>query len=309
MLFRVMLVSKPMKTALNRLLLCMLILYPLLGQGIDLQPNDIVAPLPDKRFVQISYNDTENSAYYKNGSVVSTRPFGSPLVNAQSITPRLIGTYTLANLPAVSYIQIPYGSIQPGGSIASYPTSTGIGDFSLATAIWPYVNRENRTYFGVAGFLIVPSGSYSNTQIFNMGENRYKTALQIGLQKAIVGNLDGMIAVDTIWYGGNRQCAEACGSATNVPLTQKPLTTIQLGPIYTINQTFTVGASYFYATGGATEINNVYQNNVINTQRFLLSGIAYTDFGKFSLQYGRDMVVENGFIQTRLLTIRYAIQF
>jgi hypothetical protein len=309
MLLYGMLTSKPMKTAFNRFLLCTLILYPLLGQGIDLQPNDIVAPLPDKRFVQISYTDSENTTYYKNGSVVTARPFSSPVVNAQSMTPRLIGTYTLANLPAVSYAQIPFGNIQPEGSIASYPTSTGIGDLSLATAIWPYVNRENRTYVGIAGFLSIPTGGYSNTQTFNVGENRYKTALQIGLQKAIVGNLDGMIAVDTIWYGGNSQCAVACGAATNVPLTQKPLTTIQLGPIYTFNPTFTVGASYFYVTGGATEINNVYQNNVINTQRFLLSGIAYTDFGKFSLQYGRDMAVENGFIQTRLLTIRYAIQF
>jgi hypothetical protein len=304
-----MLVPKLMKTALNKFLLCTLLLHPLLGHGIDLLPNDIVAPVPDKRYVQITYYDTENTTYYKNGSVVATSPFGSPIVHTQSVIPRLIGTYTLANLPAASYIQLPYGNIQPAGSLENYPTTTGIGDISLATAIWPYVNRETRTYFGVAGFMTIPTGNYANTQTFNLGENRFKTALQIGLQKAIVGNLDGMIAVDTIWYGGNSQCAAACGSATNVPLTQKPLTTLQLSPIYKINQNFTVGASYFYVTGGATEINNVHQNNVINTQRFLLSGLAYTDFGRFSLQYGRDMTIENGFIQTRVLAIRYMRQF
>jgi hypothetical protein len=142
-----------------------------------------------------------------------------------------------------------------------------------------------------------------------MGENRYKTAFQMGFQKPIAGNLDGMLAVDTMWFGGNSQCAAACGSATKVPLTQKPLTTTQLGPIYKINQTFTVGASYFYVAGGATSINNSYQNNVINTQRFLLSGLAYTDIGRFSLQYGRDMGIQNGFIQTQVLAIRYMKSF
>ena len=141
------------------------------------------------------------------------------------------------------------------------------------------------------------------------GGNRYTSDIQMGFQKPILENLDGMIAVDTMWFGGNSQCGAACGSATNVPLTQKPLTTTQLGPIYKINQIFTVGASYFYVAGGATSINNNYQNNVINTQRFLLSGLAYTDIGRFSLQYGRDMGIENGFIQTRVLALRYMKEF
>ena len=61
--------------------------------------------------------------------------------------------------------------------------------------------------------------------------------------------------------------------------------------------------------GGAISINNAYQNNVVNTQRFLFSGLAYTDFGRFSLQYGRDMGIQNGFVQTRVLAIRYMKAF
>ncbi len=293
---------------INRFILYTLFYFPLLGHGIDLLPNDLVAPLPDRRLVQLGYLNTENTTYYRSGSEVSASPYANPEVDGQRLTLRLVGTYTLADLPAVSYIQLPYGKNQPSGSIAGLPSSTGIGDLTLVTAIWPYANRENRTYFGMAGFLTLPT-NYDNTQPLNIGENRYRTALQIGLQKAIVGNLDGMIAFDTTWFGGNSECAAACGSASNVPLTQKPLSKIQLGPIYKINQTFTLGASYLYVTGGATEINNVYQNNVTNTQRFLLSAIAYTDLGRFSLQYGRDMAIENGFFQTRLLSIRYTIPF
>ena len=292
-----------------RTFLLLLITRSIFSWAIDLQPNDIVAPSPDKTSLMLSYFMTENTKKYQNGSVVNSSPFSNPVITNPNIILRAARSYKLGDLPGLTYLQLPYGTIQPEGSISNYPSSTGIGDFTIATAVWPFVNRADRTYLAVAGFLTIPTGSYSNTQPFNMSENRYKTALQIGLQKAITGNLDGMIAVDTIWYGGNSQCAAACGSANNVPLTQKPLTTTQLGPIYKINQTFTVGASYFYVAGGATEMNNVYQNNVINTQRFLLSGLAYTDFGRFTLQYGRDMAIENGYIQNRVLAIRYARQF
>jgi len=286
-----------------------LALYPILGWGVDLQPNDIVAPLPDKNFVMVSYFGTENNTLYKNGSVVSANPYGNPVIDLSSMNLRATHTYAVDNLPMVSYVQIPYGTINPAGSLSNYSPSTGIGDVTLATAIWPYANRQTRTYFGVAAYLQVPTGAYSSNQVFNVGGNRYSYDLQMGYQQPIAGNLDGMIAVDTQWFGGNSQCAAACGSSTNLPLTQKPLTTTQLGPIYKINQIFTVGASYFYVAGGATTINNVYQNNVVNTQRFLLSGLAYTDFGRFSLQYGRDMGIQNGFIQTRVLTVRYQKEF
>ena len=54
----------------RRLLLCLLI-QPLTVWAVDLQPNDIVAPLPDKNHAMISYINTDNTTYYKNGSIVS----------------------------------------------------------------------------------------------------------------------------------------------------------------------------------------------------------------------------------------------
>lgn len=283
--------------------------YPTLAWAIELQPNDIVAPPPDKNYLMLSYYDTENSAYYKNGSAVSSRPYANPVIDNPNAIVRVARSYSAGGFPLISYAQLPYGTISGSGSLANYPASTGIGDTTLATAIWPYANRNTATYFGLAGYLIIPTGSYSNTQVFNMGENRYKMDIQVGFQKPIIENLDGMLAVDTMWYGGNGQCAAACGSLANTPLTQKPLTTTQVGPIYKINSIFTIGASYFYVSGGATAINNMYQNNVVNTQRFLLSGLAYTDIGRFSLQYGRDMEIQNSFIQTRVLAIRYMKSF
>jgi hypothetical protein len=297
------------------LTLLVLLFQPLIGSAIDLQPNDVVAPLPDKNYLMLSYVNTENTNFYRNGSVVSAPPiYKNPVIDSNSAILRGTRTYSISDLPAVSYVQLPYTTTRPAGSLSGYPRDSGIGDLTIATAIWPYSNRETRTYLGIAGYLITPTGSYSSQQPFNVSENRFKSDLQMGFQKPITDSVDGMIAVDTMWFGGNSQCAIACSKilAANspiVPLTQKPLTTTQLGPIYNINQIFTVGASYFYVAGGATAVNNVYQNNVINTQRFLLSGLAHTSIGRLSLQYGRDMEIKNGFYQPRVLAVRFAKEF
>lgn len=294
---------------LRRFIALTLLTLPSISLAIDLQPNDIVAPQPGKSHAMISYANAETGTFYRNGSAVSTRPLGSPDIGVQSAIARISTSYTAMDLPAVSYIQLPYGTIKPEGSLASYPASTGIGDLSFATAIWPYADRENRKFFGIAGYLIAPTGSYNSQQAFNVGENRYRSDIQMGYQQPIIENLDGMIAVDTMWFGGNSQCAAACFSANNTSLNQKPLTTTQLGPIYKINQTYTLGASYFYVAGGATTIGNTYQNNVVNTQRFLLSALAYYPFGRISFQYGRDMEIKNGFVETRRLIVRYTTEF
>ncbi|MBZ1349759.1 transporter [Alcaligenaceae bacterium LF4-65] len=285
------------------------VFIPALCRAIDLQPNDAVAPIPDKTFAMLSYYGTENGTLYRNGSAVSTPALRNPLIENNSAILRLSRSYSLFGLPAVSLVQVPYSDLQLGGSLSNLRGASGVADISLATAIWPYANRNTRTYFGMMGFLTLPTGNYANDRVFNVGENRYRLELQLAFQTPIAGNLDGMIAVDTRWFGANSGCAAACASATNATLNQKPLTTLQLGPIYKINQTFTAGASYFYINGGSTSINGLSQNNEIKTQRFLLSLLAYTDIGRFSLQYGRDMDTFNGFAQSRVLALRYMRSF
>ena len=286
-----------------------LLLLPAVARAIDLQPNDAVAPPLDKTVAMISYLGTENKTFYRNGVAVSTPALRNPVIDTNGAILRLARTYSLFGLPAVSFVQLPYATLQPGGSLSSLGTKSGVADISLATAIWPDANENTRTYFGMLGYLTLPTGSYAYDRVLNPGENRYRLNLQLAFQTPIVGDLDGMIAVDTQWFGANNRCVAACAATTNVTLNQKPLTTLQLGPVYKINQTFTAGASYFYVNGGGTTTNGAYQNNEIKTQRFLLSLLAYTDAGRFSLQYGRDMETTNGFIQSRVLALRYMISF
>ena len=73
----------------------------------------------------------------------------------------------------------------------------------MVLALWPYANRETQTYFGTAFYLTLPTGSYDANQPFNMGENRYRTAFQVGYETPIANKLAGMAVFDAVWFGDN----------------------------------------------------------------------------------------------------------
>ena len=273
--------------------------------AIDLQPNDIVAPAPGRTAISISYVNAQNTTLYVNNVPTGA----SPNLESNLGIVRLGHTYTIGSLPAVSYVQMGGGTLSPDGSLSAYSASQGMTDTTIATAIWPYANHTTRTYFGVAAYLSLPTGEYSSTKAFNLGNNRYSQALQLGYQRPITKSVDGAFAFDTVWYGANSQCAAACSSATNLQFTQKPLYSSQIGPIYRINQTYTVAATYVYATGGETAFNGIERNNTVVTQRYFVSGVAYTQIGRFMLQYGNDIATMNGFMESRRVALRYTKAF
>ena len=113
-------------TRFGRTVVLFLLAKPLVGWAIDLQPNDIVAPPPDKTYLMLSYFGTEITTNYRNGAVVSSAPYGNPVINNPNMILRAARSYMLGDLPSISYVQLPYGTVQPAGSLANYPTSTGL---------------------------------------------------------------------------------------------------------------------------------------------------------------------------------------
>lgn len=268
--------------------------------AIDLLPNDAEAPPPDITFASVYYQNTEFKDIYVNSRKASSNP--SLDMNLGGI--RLARSYTVADYPGVSYVQVAAGQAQPGGSISTLSSDSGLTDTALATAIWPYANRETRTYFGVAGYLILPTGSYDKQRAINLGANRYSADLQVGYQTQITGNLSGMLAFDTMWFGPNNQF-----DANNARMTQKPLYTTQLGPIYRFNKMFTLGANYLYVVGGEASINGQAQNLIVQTQRYYITLLTHLPVGRIALQYGNDIETRNGYQESRRLMVRFTHAF
>ncbi len=286
---------------------CLLLFSTLSGlyrpaMAIDLQPGDIVAPPPNRTVVTVSYVNSQNNDLYRN----SVNTGADPRLESNAASIRLARTYSIGSLPAVSYLQTGTGVLSTDGSLAAFPGSKGMTDSAIVTAVWPYSNRATRTYLGLAAYLFLPTGEYSNAKAFNLGSNRYAQALQVGYQRPITKSVDAAVAVDGTWFGANSACAAACLSNQNLQLTQKPLYTAQAGPIYKINQTYMVGATYVYVSGGETAFNGTERNNTLVTQRYFVSGVAHTSVGRFTVQYGNDIATMNGFMESNRFIVRYA---
>ena len=270
------------------------------SHALDLNPFDIVAPQPDKTYFSTALIHSEVEGPYTRGNKSSqTRTLTRNQVQLQ-----LGRSYSIGGYPGISFAQLPVGMLKPGGAASNAPTDYGIGDLTVATALWPISNRETRTYLGLAGFLTLPTGSYSNQQLYNFGNKRFSGDIQIAYQTALTKSLDGMLGFDAMWFSPNNHVGP-----NNAQLSQKPLYTSQIGPIYHINSTFSVAATYLYVWGAETALNGMSNNNALQTHRYLLSGVATTSKGRFMLQYGTNLDTQFGLAETRRVILRYAIAF
>lgn len=270
------------------------------SHALDLNPFDIVAPPPDKTLLSTALIHSEQEGPYTRGD----KSGPTRTLSRNQIQLQLGRTYSLGGYPGVSFIQLPVGMLQPGGAASNAPTDYGIGDITIATALWPYANRQTGTYLGIAGFLTLPTGSYSNQQSYNLGNKRVSGDIQIGYQTAITKNLDGMLGFDAMWFSPNNHVGPK-----NAQVTQKPLYTTQIGPIYHINPSLSVAATYLYVSGAETALNGMSNNNALQTHRYLLSAVANTSKGRFMLQYGTNLDTQFGLHETRRVILRYTVTF
>lgn len=98
-----------MKTIGHFLFFCALSALFRPAMAIDLQPGDIVAPLPNRTLVTVSYINSQNNDLYRNG--VNTG--ANPKLESNSALIRLTHTYSIGSLPAVSYLQTGTGVLLP----------------------------------------------------------------------------------------------------------------------------------------------------------------------------------------------------
>ena len=244
------------------------------ASAIDLQPGDATAPPPGLRSIQLSYLNAERVGA-SNARIDQTQ-----------VQFRYTQAFEVNKQPALFYLHTGTGRNDPSGAYASLPADKGMIDTTLVVAYWPYVDRASKTYVGVAGYLITPTGSYSSDRAINMGENRYRWAGQIAYQTRIAPDLDWMSAFDTLWFGKN----DASRSSNTVgTLEQKALYSAQTGLLYHLNQRYSLAASYFYSEGGETVFMGAAQNNSIKSHRYQISAIRNSSIGRFTLQYGQDI--------------------
>ena len=122
------------------------------AHAIDLQPGEVKAPRPNINLVQYSYILSERGNQYQHGEKQPTRTS----IQSSLFVVRLAKSFQLGQMPAFFYLQTPMGTIQADGfpQLSGLRTDgdTGVGDTSLAFAVWPYSNHKTGTYFGVGAY-------------------------------------------------------------------------------------------------------------------------------------------------------------
>ena len=282
------------------LLFLFLILSSILANAIDLQPGEIKAPIGSFYAAQISYLYVDKGDKYTHGVKTSN----SSNINQNAMLLRLGHAFEINQTPAYIYAQSSFNHMEnkdlPGSPNAN---SNGIGDTTIAFALWPYANREKDEYFGVAGYVLLPTGDYDRNRAINSGLNIYQGAIQAGYQTRLSNNINWMTALDTVLSGDNNQYLG------NYKLEKDPLYNFQTGLQYVFNSIYSMSLGYFYTVGAESTLDGVDRGDITKIHRYQLTGQANYSFGRLTLQYGSEFANENGYIEDHRLVARYTLKF
>lgn len=274
-----------------------LMLVASLANAIDLQPGDLAPNPAGMSLVQFAYGELERNDLYSKGARIST----APRIESQIYQLRFIHYTALAAMPAVFYVQQPWGNMHASGLPGGQQKANGYADTTFLLGVWPYSNRETNTHLAIGAYYYAATGTYTHTQSVNLGENRDKTALQAGFQTRLFDRMDWMLAFDATHFGTN----EAHGTS-KMRLTQKPLYTLQTGVNYALSPKSEVGLSVFHTYGGETALNGAARHDPTRLNRFLLTGTYRLPEYRsvLNLNYGRDLDTLNGTLETKRLVLR-----
>lgn len=163
-----------------------------------------------------------------------------------------------------------YDLLQPVGDMdLNSGNSSGLGDTTVATHVnTPYFyETDQMKYMMSAGFyLSAPTGEYDNDKSGNIGANRWSykfelTPLILQTEKtALEFTGDVTCYTDNDDYG-----------STSADLSTAPLFSLQTHLSYSITDTFWIGASHYFYSGGENEISGADQDDKTETQALRFS--------------------------------------
>jgi hypothetical protein len=269
------------------------------AHAIDLLPGEVRHPDPGTSLMQLNFQFSERRDRYLNGMRHS-----GPAIDSTQFQLRVGHSFKLGEQPAFVYAQLPIANLRPEGSLSPLQGDSGFGDSLFALAYWPYSDRATETYFGMAAYLLAPTGSYSPQRLINVGENRWAGALQAGFQKQLSPRWLGMAVFDASGFGDNDEFGPGLASQE-----RKPACTGQLALRYAISPTYQLGLNYYHTWGGETRVNGIRQNDRLELDRYQMTLFTRLPVGRLILQYGADLETENGFRERARWNVRYARSF
>ncbi|URI08761.1 transporter [Aquincola tertiaricarbonis] len=270
------------------------------AHAVDVDAGDYTA-LPAGTTLGLAYyQHAERNRLYAGGDRV---PIDAGLSSDVGIL-RVVHFMKLGGITIDPQFLLPVARLRAKDDLSALGKDSGVGDLMLAATAWLINDPQTKTYFGITPFVWVPTGAYDRGQGVNVGENRWKWALQAGYIRPLGPQLTLDAAADVTWHGRNDDYGP--GSLT---LRQKPVVQLQGWLRWHASDALDWRLGLSHTAGGEQSIDGESQHNRLATTRFAL-GAGYFVGPRTQLlaTVGRDLRVreglrESGRVNLRLLQI------
>lgn len=254
--------------------------------AVDADAGDTTTPPVGRHLMLLYLQHAQQEKQYSGGHLVGD----NAKISVDSMALRWLRPFEVGSLAMSPQVIVPAAKLRTGGSLSALGDETALGDVILTFAIWPIRRPETRTHLLINPFVIVPSGRYDKHSALNIGENRYRSGVQVGYGTNIAENFSAELFVDGTVYGKNDEYTSA-----SLTLRQKPLYQVQGWLSWHASPTTTYAVGLSNKFGGETRVNGVGQNDRQNTTKFLLTASRFVNEStQLMLSVGRDLKVENG---------------
>lgn len=219
---------------------------------------------------------------------------------------RYVHFIDIAGHPAGFQLIQSFGSLS-GAHIGGQRLGSAFGaqQTSLSAFIWPYVNTATKTNFNTTVFLYPPIESYDSHSAINLGDNRWKGDIQIGLTQGIGDHLGFDAEFDALFYGDNGSYVPG-----NRRLSQDTTYRTQFWANWRWNAAFTTSIGYEGLFGGVERVNGFLNGAKTEEQRIRANAALFlTPRLQTMLEVNHDVKVVGGFKQDIGATLRVVYVF
>lgn len=169
----------------------------------------------------------------------------------------------------------------------------GAQNIGLSAFAWPYINEASKTAVIVVGFLNPPTGTYDRFAPLNLGDNRVRGTVQVGLQQGFGEQFGLDLAYDAQFYGDNDRPFPGGGV-----LSQGTTHRIQAWANWRWNAAFTTSLGYTGTWGGEQRIDGILTGARTEIQRIRAhTGYFIDPTLQVGLELNHDLRAVGGFKQ------------
>lgn len=266
------------------------------ARAIDIDAGDYTALPAGTNVVALYGQHAQRDSLYAKGDQVPGRyGLDSTIGVLRVIHFTKIGDYIVD-----PQILLPFGELRAKDDVASLGKGSGVADAILAATVWTINDPANRRYLGITPFLYVPIGNYDRSKALNLGENRWKYALQVGYIQGISEKFTVDLSADVTAYGKNSR-ANPAGQT----LAQNQSYQLQAFLRYDLRPGIDLRAGLSRGHSGNTKLDGVSQDTGNRVDKFQLgTGAFVTPTTQVLALWGKDLKVTNGFKENNRFNLR-----